>query len=99
MYLFLRLGLWLRILFHDYDLQWKKWLLNWLFQISVFDRHGFEIRIAGGAVRDLLSGQAPHDIDLVNNNPSFINLRIKGSSKFQNSKKKKKIPEKQTYQV
>ena len=38
------------------------------FQISVFDRHGFEIRIAGGAVRDLLSGQTPHDIDLVNIN-------------------------------
>jgi len=34
-------------------------------QIAVFDRHNHEIRIAGGAVRDLLSGQTPHDIDLV----------------------------------
>ena len=43
--------------------------MNLLDQISVFDRHGHEIRIAGGAVRDLLSGQTPHDIDLVRNEP------------------------------
>ena len=26
-------------------------------------RHGHELRIAGGAVRDLLGGKVPHDID------------------------------------
>lgn len=30
---------------------------------SLFDKHGFELRIAGGAVRDLLMSKLPHDID------------------------------------
>ena len=33
--------------------------------VSYFDKHQFEIRIAGGAVRDLISGQEEvHDVDL-----------------------------------
>jgi len=31
--------------------------------IAVFKRHGHELRIAGGAVRDLLSGKTPSDLD------------------------------------
>ncbi|XP_066985348.1 CCA tRNA nucleotidyltransferase 1, mitochondrial isoform X1 [Macrobrachium rosenbergii] len=30
---------------------------------SLFLKHGFEVRIAGGAVRDLLMGKTPHDLD------------------------------------
>ncbi|XP_071550497.1 CCA tRNA nucleotidyltransferase 1, mitochondrial isoform X1 [Panulirus ornatus] len=30
---------------------------------SIFDDHGYEVRIAGGAVRDLLMGKVPHDLD------------------------------------
>lgn len=30
---------------------------------ELFTKHGHEIRIAGGAVRDLLGGKVPHDID------------------------------------
>lgn len=30
---------------------------------SLFTKHGFELRIAGGAVRDLLMGKTPHDLD------------------------------------
>ena len=30
---------------------------------ELFERNGFEIRIAGGAVRDLCMGITPHDID------------------------------------
>ncbi|KAL3072219.1 hypothetical protein niasHT_037619 [Heterodera trifolii] len=30
---------------------------------QLFERHGFEIRIAGGAVRDLLMGTRPSDVD------------------------------------
>lgn len=30
---------------------------------SIFSSAGFELRIAGGAVRDLLTGVTPHDID------------------------------------
>lgn len=32
--------------------------------VSIFERHGYELRINGGAVRDLLNGEAPHDVDL-----------------------------------
>ena len=35
--------------------------LRYLFEL--FARHSFELRIAGGAVRDLLMGIKPHDID------------------------------------
>lgn len=31
--------------------------------IDLFDRHQHELRIAGGAVRDLLMGLTPHDLD------------------------------------
>nr|XP_018905652.1 PREDICTED: CCA tRNA nucleotidyltransferase 1, mitochondrial isoform X2 [Bemisia tabaci] len=31
--------------------------------VSIFNKHSYEIRIAGGAVRDLLMGKAPHDLD------------------------------------
>ncbi|XP_024083576.1 CCA tRNA nucleotidyltransferase 1, mitochondrial isoform X2 [Cimex lectularius] len=31
--------------------------------VEIFDKNGFEIRIAGGAVRDLLLGIAPKDVD------------------------------------
>lgn len=31
--------------------------------IHLFNKHGFELRIAGGAVRDLLLGKVPDDID------------------------------------
>lgn len=31
---------------------------------SIFKEHGYELRIAGGAVRDLLMGRVPEDIDL-----------------------------------
>ncbi|ESO96456.1 hypothetical protein LOTGIDRAFT_188125 [Lottia gigantea] len=31
--------------------------------IDLFDKHGFELRIAGGAVRDLMMGKEPADID------------------------------------
>ena len=30
---------------------------------SLFTKHGYELRIAGGAVRDLLSDQTPADVD------------------------------------
>ncbi|XP_036427415.1 CCA tRNA nucleotidyltransferase 1, mitochondrial [Colossoma macropomum] len=30
---------------------------------DIFEKHRFELRIAGGAVRDLLSGQRPEDVD------------------------------------
>ncbi|XP_066520722.1 CCA tRNA nucleotidyltransferase 1, mitochondrial [Hoplias malabaricus] len=30
---------------------------------EIFEKHQFELRIAGGAVRDLLSGQRPEDVD------------------------------------
>lgn len=30
---------------------------------SVFDKYGYELRIAGGAIRDLLTGVQPHDVD------------------------------------
>ncbi|XP_072539302.1 CCA tRNA nucleotidyltransferase 1, mitochondrial [Salminus brasiliensis] len=30
---------------------------------EIFEKHRFELRIAGGAVRDLLSGQRPEDVD------------------------------------
>ena len=30
---------------------------------DIFARHGFPIRVAGGAVRDLLAGQTPKDLD------------------------------------
>jgi len=30
---------------------------------SMFSKYGYELRIAGGAVRDLLSGKQPHDVD------------------------------------
>ena len=32
---------------------------------DIFSRHGFPIRIAGGAVRDLLAGQTPKDLGSV----------------------------------
>lgn len=31
---------------------------------SLFDKHGFDLRIVGGAVRDLMLGKKPKDIDL-----------------------------------
>ena len=31
---------------------------------DIFSRHGFPIRIAGGAVRDLLAGQGSESIDI-----------------------------------
>ncbi|EDO45826.1 predicted protein [Nematostella vectensis] len=34
---------------------------------SVFTKHGYELRIVGGAVRDLLMGKLPKDIDLCTN--------------------------------
>jgi tRNA nucleotidyltransferase (CCA-adding enzyme) len=30
---------------------------------DIFMRHGYELRIAGGAVRDLISGKQPSDLD------------------------------------
>lgn len=30
---------------------------------EIFQKHQFELRIAGGAVRDLLSGKQPEDVD------------------------------------
>ena len=30
---------------------------------AVFKRHGYELRMAGGAVRDLLTGKTPSDLD------------------------------------
>ena len=33
------------------------------FMIALFNKYNYELRIAGGAVRDLLSGKIPHDID------------------------------------
>lgn len=33
----------------------------------LFDKHNFELKIAGGAVRDLLLDIMPHDIDLASN--------------------------------
>ena len=30
---------------------------------SLFDKYGYELRIAGGAVRDLLMNKLPHDVD------------------------------------
>jgi len=30
---------------------------------SLFSKHGYELRIAGGAVRDLLGGKQPSDVD------------------------------------
>lgn len=31
--------------------------------INLFEKYGYEMRIAGGAVRDLLTGKMPHDVD------------------------------------
>lgn len=31
--------------------------------LEIFQKHHFELRIAGGAVRDLLSGKQPQDVD------------------------------------
>ena len=31
--------------------------------LGLFEKHQFELRIAGGAVRDLLSGKRPEDVD------------------------------------
>lgn len=39
--------------------------LNYL--LSLFREHDFDIRLVGGAVRDLLLGVSPHDIDLATN--------------------------------
>lgn len=33
------------------------------FFAELFEKHNFELRIAGGAVRDLLSGKRPEDVD------------------------------------
>jgi tRNA nucleotidyltransferase/poly(A) polymerase len=33
------------------------------FLVDIFSTAGHELRIAGGAVRDLLSGASPHDVD------------------------------------
>ena len=35
--------------------------LKYLFEL--FKKYSYELRIAGGAVRDLLMGMKPHDID------------------------------------
>lgn len=35
--------------------------------IGIFQKHGYELRLAGGAVRDLLMGVAPHDLDFATN--------------------------------
>ncbi len=35
--------------------------------VSLFTKHKFELRIAGGAVRDILMGIEPHDVDLATN--------------------------------
>jgi tRNA nucleotidyltransferase/poly(A) polymerase len=32
--------------------------------ISLFHEHGYSVRVIGGAVRDILLGETPHDIDL-----------------------------------
>lgn len=37
---------------------------NLNFLVKLFKRYNYEIRIAGGAVRDLLMGIVPHDVDL-----------------------------------
>lgn len=34
---------------------------------SVFESNGYELRIVGGAVRDLLVGHVPNDIDFATN--------------------------------
>ncbi|VDP01495.1 unnamed protein product [Schistosoma mattheei] len=34
---------------------------------KIFNKYGFELRIAGGAVRDILLGISPHDIDFATN--------------------------------
>lgn len=34
-----------------------------LLSAELFEKHQFELRIAGGAVRDLLSGKRPEDVD------------------------------------
>ncbi|KAL1461469.1 hypothetical protein WDU94_013362 [Cyamophila willieti] len=34
---------------------------------GIFTKHGYELRIAGGAVRDMLMGKKPHDIDFATN--------------------------------
>ncbi len=39
----------------------KMWYFLW--QIEMFKKNQFELRIAGGAVRDLLSGKLPEDVD------------------------------------
>ncbi len=35
--------------------------------VNLFSKYNFEIRIAGGAVRDILMGIEPHDVDLATN--------------------------------
>lgn len=35
-----------------------------VYLLSLFCEHGYPIRLIGGAVRDVLLGLAPHDIDL-----------------------------------
>lgn len=40
------------------------WNEELVFLFDLFERYGYQIRIAGGAVRDLLMGLKPHDIDL-----------------------------------
>ncbi|KAI5706328.1 hypothetical protein M8J76_003747 [Diaphorina citri] len=34
---------------------------------GIFEKHGYQLRIAGGAVRDMLMGKKPHDIDFATN--------------------------------
>ena len=36
---------------------------------EIFDKYNYELKIAGGAVRDLLLGIKPHDIDFATNAP------------------------------
>lgn len=46
----------------DYATLFSSVQLKYLF--SLFHEHQHEIRLVGGAVRDLLLGASPHDIDL-----------------------------------
>jgi len=41
----------------------SKKALSLLRYIEIFEKNQFELRIAGGAVRDLLSGNRPEDVD------------------------------------
>ncbi|XP_066597748.1 CCA tRNA nucleotidyltransferase 1, mitochondrial-like isoform X2 [Prorops nasuta] len=49
--------------------------------VNIFDDHGFKLRIVGGAVRDMLLGKTPIDIDFVTN-ATVIQMKLMFHRKY-----------------